>query len=340
MQLLRFFFFSLALLSVSCVFGQKKIGEISWINLPLVLDPFEASKVFDNNDPEGKIERPEGEIDRILADPTQFVVCLESGFSLLPIWTSNGHVGFINEKSQIVRFPEFDDAIPEAATGLNWVKKQQKYAILRADGKLLTEFIFDSAYEFKDGFSVVKQGKGYGVVDMNGRWVIPPLLENVDKFVREGTLAYQKNQRWNFYKLDGKNLLTDSYDEVTGFHGGRAIVRNSKMCAVVDSSGSFITDFIFDNAQMPRESLIPVCMNNKWGYANLLGKIVIDCSFDFVDPFSGGKAFVLKDNRWILIMPCGCPIDNCACPTSDRRAENAGRNDGTGEKIDDGSAMP
>lgn len=58
--------------------------------------------------------------------------------------------------------------------------------------------------------------------------------------------------------------------------------------------------------------LIPICQNEKWGYTNKNGRIVIPCKWDLVGYFHEGRAWVRNSqNRYGYIDESGQEIISC-----------------------------
>jgi hypothetical protein len=54
-----------------------------------------------------------------------------------------------------------------------WASKDGKWGLLDNTGKALTEFIYDGANFFKNGFAVVKMNDKYGVINKAGKFIVP-----------------------------------------------------------------------------------------------------------------------------------------------------------------------
>lgn len=66
----------------------------------------------------------------------------------------------------------------------------------------------------------------------------------------------------------------------------------------------------FDGLGIMEENRIPVKKNNKWGYLDSKGEIVIETTYDSVEPFHNGYAIVCKNNLYGIIDTTGkCIVD-------------------------------
>ncbi|MCS7150786.1 MAG: WG repeat-containing protein [Endomicrobia bacterium] len=50
---------------------------------------------------------------------------------------------------------------------------------------------------------------------------------------------------------------------------------------------------------------MPYCKENKWGFCDKNGNIVIDCKYDYADYFSEGLARVKLGDKWGYIDKSG-----------------------------------
>ncbi len=87
--------------------------------------------------------------------------------------------------------------------------------------------------------------------------------------------------------------------------------QNDKL-GYIDRTGKIIIPAKFERAYDFREGLAPVNIGVKWGFIDPMGKIVIPARFDYVYNFSDGLAAVEVDQKWGFIDPTGkivIPID-------------------------------
>ena len=54
-----------------------------------------------------------------------------------------------------------------------WASKDGKWGLLDNKGKALSEFIYQGAYEFKNGYAVVMLNDKVGVVNKAGKLIVP-----------------------------------------------------------------------------------------------------------------------------------------------------------------------
>jgi hypothetical protein len=156
---------------------------------------------------------------------------------------------------------------------------------------------------------------GWGVLDVNSKWAIPP-----DKKIG---LMYHFNEGLTFYGEEdelggtmmgiidenGNKLTEPRYMAGYSFHDGLAIVLYpSGERYFVDRNGKEVYGpFLQNNAKDFNEGLAAVYVESKrkWGYIDTSGKIVIQPIYDAVDSFSEGLACAKVKGKWGYIDKTG-----------------------------------
>ncbi len=135
---------------------------------------------------------------------------------------------------------------------------------------------FVSATDFSEGRAVVETKKGYGLIGLNGRFVIEPKYDDID---------------W------------DSINNV-------AIVTEDGQSGLYSREGQQLTGLIYDQILAGSEGLFPARRNGKYSFIRRDGMTVIRPQFDDAYSFSDGFALVRVGNHEFLIDHDGNPIDD------------------------------
>lgn len=128
-----------------------------------------------------------------------------------------------------------------------------------------------------------------------------------DEFKQMGLRPYKINDRYGFYGyVDGKEVrIEPDFHYAEDFKEGRAVVGYNEKYGYVDEKGKIVIPLIFDLAYSFSESIAKVKMRNKYGYINKDGKIIIDFIYDDAKDFKNGKAFVRIGTNSFYIFPDG-----------------------------------
>jgi len=112
----------------------------------------------------------------------------------------------------------------------------------------------------------------------------------------------EKNGKWGYTDRNGKWVIQPRYVLALDFlPTGIAAVVDDSGWVYIDKKGDLvIRPFLFDNGpDYFSEGLARFTVNNRFGFFDEYGKIVIQPRFDFARPFSGGFAAVCEggENR-------------------------------------------
>lgn len=91
---------------------------------------------------------------------------------------------------------------------------------------------------------------------------------------------------------------TKDYDFVDGFQCGLALVHKNEKHGFVNPDGKLVVPTIYDDASAFSECMALVKKNGKWGYVDSTGKLAIDLKYSDAYSFSYGYAVVSRDNKY------------------------------------------
>ena len=107
-----------------------------------------------------------------------------------------------------------------------------------------------------------------------------------------------ENYKWGLLDTNGKVIIPPSYEAIGMFNEGMALVINKgQKNFYLDSTGKEIHfNLDFDKSYSVYEGMIQVMKNNRWGFMNTKGELVIPFKYDNVRAFSNGYAPVALDS--------------------------------------------
>ena len=130
-----------------------------------------------------------------------------------------------------------------------------------------------------------------------------------------------------FVDSEGNKLFNKQFEEVCDFSEGLARVKQNEKWGFINTRGEVVVPCIYDDAWNFHEGLAAVEQNDKWGYINPKGEVVIPCIYDkmptpFGTNFSEGLACVEQNDKWSIINKEGKVIvEKCDESTSWSKVE-------------------
>jgi len=196
----------------------------------------------------------------------------------MPFGTAIEKKGYINIKGEVVIPPIFQYARRFLPNGLAVdTIDSEKYRYIRANGEFASPYVFDSAGEFNSlGLADVKYNGKWGAINIDGQFAIPAIYEDMGHSDPLGFTQVKKNGKWFFVRKDGSVAVIPKIE----------------------------VDHVYKFSIV---GLAPVRANNKFGFINTNGELVIPFKFDSVgdNGYSGRN----RDDDFVSFSGNGlCPV--------------------------------
>jgi hypothetical protein len=191
------------------------------------------------------------------------------------------------------------------------IEKKGKWGYMDETGKMIIDFKFDIAGEFNEGYATVALNRMPCVIDENENRIIDTGLYQFIGNYSEGLVSVM-DYKFKRYYLNNESkivikLAEEIYDAGT-FHNGLARVgkkidiHQNKFgvdisnlgyaFTYIKKDGTYLTDFIFDDADDFIEPVARVLQGKKFGLINLSGKFLIEPRYSNMSVFNEGLAVV------------------------------------------------
>ncbi len=216
----------------------------------------------------------------------------------------NDKIGYIDRTGKIAIPPKFDLA-ENFSDGLAPVKTGEKFGYIDRTGKIVISPKFDRAKNFSEGLANVEIGVKSGYIDRTGKIVIQPRFDRAENF-SDGLAIVEIGGKFGCIDKAGKLVIPARFDSIDVFQNGIAKVSIGDVSGVIGRSGNFtpyptssnsVAASPITTAQSNSDELISFGQNNRVGYMNRQGRIVIQPKFDNVGRFSEGLAWVVIDKK-------------------------------------------
>jgi len=189
---------------------------------------------------------------------------------------------------------------------------QREQAIMRRENEDKSAQItaYKKAYEEKglmyqnDEFVSINIGGKYGFKDKNGKIIIEPQFTDSMWGFYEGvavvSVGVKDEKKWGIINKAGKWVLRPSYKSMGRPSNGMVNVNVNNKCGYVNTTGQVVIAAQFSRCWQFSEGMAAVRqdINSKVGYIDKTGKIVIEPIFNLGGQFSDGLAIVLVDGKY------------------------------------------
>lgn len=198
-----------------------------------------------------------------------------------------------------------------------------KQGYINPEGKIALEAKFQKAYPFKEGLATVQIDGKWGYINAKGEIVIKPRFAMAG-FFSDGLASYRDTyeSQWGYINTEGKVIIKPGFDSVEEFHNGIARVGIAPLSSRILSrfiDGGVQVNYHFINKKgekvdKPKDlhyskgktgELILFVKNNKTGYLNSKGEVIIKPIFEAGLPFSEGLACVRHKGKYGYIDSSG-----------------------------------
>jgi hypothetical protein len=189
------------------------------------------------------------------------------------------------------------------------VLKNNKWSYMNSKGKIVMKKQFDYACPFSEGLAAVWINGKCGYINRKEEITIRPQFTSAGEF-KCGRASVCNNDKWGYINKKGIIVIKPQYVVANNFSDGLAFViskgkhksqamfidRNGKI--KINMAGKKYTNY-FDSDFS--EGLLPIEINNKCGFINKKGQMVIKPKYDRAQSFSEGLAAVFTNGRWGFI---------------------------------------
>lgn len=233
-----------------------------------------------------------------------FSLCVITAFAQRPEqhWDNN-KLGYKWDDGRVVVQPMFDNG-GYFTGGLCYVVKNEKWALINTEGKILTPFKYDyiDIYEKHGGTIRVMEGKKHGLIDPAGKEIVPCIYDELTGFVHNRARV-QLNSKYGYIDRTGAVVVPIIYEELEdetntyskGWNG--LVMVNSKygmldtatLKELVSPQYEFIGSFV--------DGLAVAGKDGKQGVIDKKGKTVIPFEYEQIETFSEGLALAMKNGK-------------------------------------------
>lgn len=221
------------------------------------------------------------------------------------------------EASSLFSHPPLYPSLPitSPTTVLIPFRKGDSWGYCDASGAMKIAAKYDAAMPFRHGRAVVFRGGKAGLIDHNGKLILPTEYDNI---IRDHLLRLGRGGRFALADPAGKLLTGFDYGQIFPERSGLFLVDLDGRYGMIDTAGKLITPTEYDLVRNLRDhqgnytDLIEVHQDNLLGLYDRCGNRICAPIYSRIDAFHYGFAVVQRDFRFGLIDLEGCEVVEAA----------------------------
>lgn len=206
--------------------------------------------------------------------------------------------GYINEKGEFEIDPHFEFAADFQKNGLATVKKGDKYGCIDRLGNEVVPFIFETIIDFSEGRAPVVYEGRYHIINESGEVLTKQGYNFISMFeYGRALVSDQVNDKflYGFLNREGEIAIPIQFESADDFKDGLAVVKiKDQNFALIDRHGNLVHQYQYFYVGNYGEQLLAFkkSMNDKLGYIDMKGNVVIEPTFSVALPFEDGRAVI------------------------------------------------
>lgn len=175
------------------------------------------------------------------------------------------------------------------------IDKNNNYNILDNNGNKLLNQRYSYLEYFNGNLFIATNSSNAGLIDANGKIVVPLEYSTVQKVEDANCLKATVLQNNKVSIINSEGKMGEGLEEATVTNEGNYI----KV-----SSSSNIRYYTLDGKEtafkeiFPKNDIYATKQNDKWGFKDKDGKIIIPCMYDLVTEQNGGFVGVKQNGKW------------------------------------------
>lgn len=177
-----------------------------------------------------------------------------------------------------------------------------KWGIVTDKGTWGIRPTFDYLRPYSNGLAMIQLNGLWGAIDTNYQQVVPPSfdgLEALNPTQGQQSLLRTRKNHLQYHVLDqhGTYVFSQEATEMGYFSEGLASFKQDERWGFVDSLGKVVVPPRFLSVRPFREGLAAVFDGRYWGYVNSQGQLEIACQYNRAGHFSQGMAHVVNQHK-------------------------------------------
>lgn len=185
------------------------------------------------------------------------------------IYKKDGKLGLVHLNSKELSPPIYEE-ISSLSEGMYAVGKiingNLKFGYLDSLGNEMSDFIFDDAYPFKNGFAAVELNEKWAFINKSFQLISNEKFEMIKDFNEEFAEVKLENGGWSFINTKGILITKQSFEKTNKFTSGMAMIQSNGKFGFINNDGKIIIPPVFTNWREFSKHQVAVVANEKIGW--------------------------------------------------------------------------
>lgn len=182
-----------------------------------------------------------------------------------------------------------------------------QFGYINQKGEMIIEPIYQCARDFSEGLAAVCDTVGFGFIDTKGNVVIPHQFRDVLGPFKGGIAPITTLDGERGYVNKEGKVFALGISRISFNPDSEGLLKYDKdnKFGFVDTNGNVVIEPQFDDISEFSEGLAAVKLKNNWGFINRTGEIVIKCKYEAAKEFKEGLAPIQVFGLWGFINKTG-----------------------------------
>ncbi|MFJ5758613.1 WG repeat-containing protein [Neobacillus sp. NPDC093182] len=217
--------------------------------------------------------------------------------------------GYINAKGDFILPPKYEMAHDFQENGLAIVQLNNLTGIIGNDGYFIVKPKYETISPFSEGRATAIDDEGFKVLDESGKEITSKAYSFIGDYQEGRAAAANTNEHgeylYGYLNRRGNEVIPLSYESASDFQDGKALVKMKEgSYALIDLTGKVLNSYSYPFVDNYGEGILAFRKSNdeKWGYMDESGNVLIEPQFTATQPFVEEKAIVnVENNHYGLI---------------------------------------
>lgn len=175
------------------------------------------------------------------------------------------------------------------------IDKDNNYNILDSNGNKLLNEKYSYIEFFNNDLFIATKNSGAGVINANGKVVIPLEYSTMKKITGSNCLEATMVDNNKISIVSGEGKIGE------GIENAISSLENNYIKVI---SANDVKYFTLEGKETSYKELFPdneiyaIKQNGKWGFKDKSDKVIVECKYDFVTEQNGGFVGVKQDGKW------------------------------------------